>query len=267
MRHGISEALSSHPLAVASMNEASSIIKERYPEYQEFVRRTGELRMDSAVKAMSRLEYYHSQTFYAVSSIVGTTERMENAQLLIRRFPSPRTYLRQGIGYHDWLEYHFGYFLVSMVGLYDSALVLTNTVLALGNQHRNCTTSIVAGNSRVKGTPTGIALKQLDKLMAPYRPVRNTHLHRGYRVDPSEILQSNDLDMFQMISFVSLRDSTFCPKADLDALFGDSAGKMHSAMDVRLGEVQATLSSLFDCLGPIYHRRCELLRSRHVKQV
>ena len=94
-------------------------------------------------------------------AILNATERLEICRTFVRRFPSPRTYQKSGIGHHTWLEYHFGYYIILLVSLADVALILTNEVFGLGNQERNCKSDIIKSNDYIRGTKVKTALDAL----------------------------------------------------------------------------------------------------------
>jgi hypothetical protein len=124
-------------------------------------------------------EYYDYDVFTKLSSVTSATERLEQSQIFIRTFPKPRSYEKLRINQYTWIEYHYSNYIITLVGLFDIALTLTNSVFRLGNRERDCKADLISMNSWVVKTPVKQAIKDLDDLIKPHRESRNLHVHRG----------------------------------------------------------------------------------------
>ncbi len=251
-RKRVDEVLSKHPLMQRLMKDTKPIVLRCSEVYNEYVKRTGKIRMAKPTKPLTPNERYRVDVFQRAVSILNATERLEICRTFVRRFPSPRTYQKSGIGHHTWLEYHFGYYIILLVSLADVALILTNEVFGLGNQERNCKSYIIKSNDYIRGTKVKTALDALEVLVKPYRRVRNMHVHRGKSPDIPDILNSEQLDQFMLTSKVAVMSKPAKTPEILDLMFSGQAREIVQRMTGELDELQKVLSRLFDSILPTY---------------
>ena len=229
-----------------------SIILSGSEAHHEHVNRTGKMRMPRPPRLLLPNERYRMGVFVRAMALVTSTERLETCRTFVQRFPSPRTYVKNGIGHHTWLQYHFGYYVILLVGLPDVALILTNAVFSLGNADRNCKPDIIKNNAYVRGTRAKTGLDALEHLVTSYRTLRNIHVHRGRPPDIPEIMDSDDLDYFMVMSDVSLTSKPLVPPEVLDCMFKGPTTEIVKRMAHELDELQHVLSRFFDSLLPTY---------------
>jgi hypothetical protein len=106
-------------------------------------------------------EWYDYEVFTHLTSIISGIERLEQSQNFIRTFPRPRSYEKEGGNQPAWIEYHYSYYFITLISLFDIALILTNSVFCLGNRDRDCKADLIMMNSWVKRTPVTQALTDL----------------------------------------------------------------------------------------------------------
>ena len=251
-RKRVDEVLSKHPFMQRLMKDTKPIVLRCSEVYIEYVKRTGKIRMAKPAKPLPPNERYRVDVFQRAMAILNATERLEICRTFVRRFPSPRTYQKSGIGHHTWLEYHFGYYIILLVSLADVALILTNEVFGLGNQERNCKSDIIKSNDYIRGTKVKTALDALEVLVKPYRRVRNVHVHRGKSPDIPDLLNSEQLDQFMLTSKVALMSKPAKTPEILDLMFSGQAREIVQRMTGELDELQKVLSRLFDSILPTY---------------
>lgn len=265
-RHGISNALCEHPFMSQALQNAEPLIERGYYEYKDYVKSTGKRLRDfrkDTPHSLLPCERYLMNVFQGTSLITNTVDQMTNCQLFLHRFPSPRTYHKEKIGHCTWIEYHFGYYVILLVSLYDMALILTNTVFCLGNKEQNCKPDIIKSNDHLRGTSTKASLNELDKFVKPYRQVRNLHVHRGHSPDVPEILQSENLETLMMASKLSIISSSqSVSPQDLDLLFWTNTYDIMNHLSNDLEQLQSILSTLFDSLLPEYKKHTLMLHSK-----
>jgi hypothetical protein len=120
-----------------------------------------------------------------LTAMLGSLHRMYVAAAMVRHCPSARQRLGSLITFRDWREYQSYVFYGSAVGVFDTALILTNAAFELGIPERRCERDVVIENTRLARTPAREALLQLEKLVVDFRRKRNPFVHRGEAPDVS----------------------------------------------------------------------------------
>lgn len=77
----------------------------------------------------------------------------------------------------DYIAYQLENLYLRMGMITDRSLKLTNTVFRLGIPPRECRSHVVVDNEHVRHTPVRARLRALEKVVKPYRKVRNTIAH------------------------------------------------------------------------------------------
>jgi hypothetical protein len=140
--------------------------------------------------------YYHNDVFHYISNITRAIERIEMTPIFIRRFPRNRTYDNRGITLHRWIQYHYSNYLVTVVSLYDTALLLTNAVFALRVEPKKCNDRTITNNAIVKQTPVKGTLEAISSAVDKYRDTRNYLVHRN--IQP-ELERLDELESFRFV--------------------------------------------------------------------
>lgn len=122
---------------------------------------------------------YHDEAFHYTSNLTNAIERLEMTPIFLGRFPRTKTFDKNGITIHRWIQYHYSNYLVTVISIYDTALLLTNTVFCLGVEPRRCSDKTVTNNQSVRKTSVKSALDKLNEIMKPYRDPRNFFVHRN----------------------------------------------------------------------------------------
>jgi len=116
---------------------------------------------------------YHYYVFWYAGNLVESFRRLNNAIKYMGDFPKPKSYLKQKITQYDWIQYHYHMYMVSIVGLHDIALKLTNAVFRLGLPEREAKVNTVEENLWVKSTGVDELLKALRQATAQHIKARH----------------------------------------------------------------------------------------------
>lgn len=246
--------LYSHPLAKKVVDNHSLLILKREDEIKR-----GKVRKE--LKSVSGNEWYHYDVFGHFVAITSGVDRLEQCQNFIRTFPRPRNYEKKGINQHTWIEYHYSYYVINLVSLFDIALRLTNSVFRLGNRERDCKPELIKMNSWVEQTPVKQALENLEQLIKPHKNARNLHVHRGKVPDIASVMKSDDLDLLKHLSFIQMRGFSvpFIDREIIDLAYKGHVKKICKKLQEERDNVHDVTWRLFDTLLPIYDEKSTAL--------
>lgn len=84
----------------------------------------------------------------------------------------------------DYIAYQLENLYLRLVMIPDRSLRLTNEVFRLGLPARECGTRTVTDNQYLRGTPVRARLRAIERILRPYREMRNTIAHLARYNDP-----------------------------------------------------------------------------------
>lgn len=213
----------------------------------------GEVRSEGNA-VLIEYEFYDDDVFRNASALAGAFERMKQSQRLITaRSGSP--WEGAGMDRHTWIEYHYSYYVVTLVSLVDIALVLTNSVFRLGNRERDCKSDIITRNWWVAQTPVKDAIAELAKLVQPHKEGRNVHVHRGKIQPIAEVMGSKLLDQLKIFSFVDWAGKPVVPREKLEQGYGIELPKISVRLEQERTELRSRLVAVLDGLYPVYRQK------------
>jgi len=207
-------------------------------------------------------EWYDYDVFRKLYAVTSAIERLEQSQVFIRTFPKPRGYEKLRINQYTWIEYHYSNYIITLVGLFDIALILTNSVFRLGNRERDCKADLITLNSWVAKTPVQEALKILDGLIKPHREGRNLHIHRGELPDIATAMEEDDMDLLKAISAVQMFGKPLIDRKFLDSGYKEHVGKICETLKEGRNKIDAAVWKFFDSLLPIYEEKSSALHQK-----
>lgn len=247
--------LVSHPLVEKVMDNLIPLLLKR-----EDVIKRGKMRSEEK-NEIQEDEWYHYNVFTQLVSITSGIERLEKSQNFIHAFPRPRSYEKKSINQHTWIEYHYSYFVITIVSLFDIALILTNSIFRLGNRERDCKPESIKMNSWVKQTPVKQALENLEQLIKPHKDGRNLYVHRGKTLDIASVIKSDDLDLLKHLSFIQMRGFLvpFVDREIIDLAYKGHVQKICKKLQEERDKVHDITWRLFDTLLPIYDEKSTAL--------
>jgi hypothetical protein len=169
---------------------------------------------------------------------------------LIRRYPTIELSSDNALSHMQWIDYHYSSFITSYASAYETALQLTNYVFELGIPETKCRNDVVRDNSHVKGTGVYAALKQLEALVASYRPSRHAFIHRGEQTPIEEIFRNS------MDRFIRVQTNPKIKPGPLNQIFSRRlVGKVCKRLNADVRSLELALCQLLDSSFLIYQSR------------
>jgi hypothetical protein len=269
MQAGTKE-LYSHPLIKKLMDSLRPVAIDASRRLNDAAKK-GKLRSKAPYDLWEH-ERYDYDVFTHLTLIISGVEGLERSQNFIRRFPQPRSYEKQGINRHAWIEYHYSYYVVTLVSLFDIALILTNSVFRLGNRERDCKSDLIMTNNWVSRTPVERALADLAQLIRPHREGRNLLVHRGKLQDIASAMKSDELDLLKAISFVHMHAEPLIDKKIIDWAYKGHVKEICERLQEERDRVCDAIWHFFDAIFPTYDEKSTVLhakwneRDRRMKQ-
>jgi hypothetical protein len=253
------DTLASHPLIKLALENLRPLLEEAGEGLLELAQQ-GEVRSEGDATVLE-YEFYDDDVFRNAGAAVDALERLEQSQRLIEA-ASKSTWDGAGFDRHTWIEYHYSYYVVTLVSLADIALVLTNSVFRLGNRERDCKPDLIARNWWVAQTPAKAALEDLATLIRPYREGRNLHVHRGRLQGIAKVMGSKLLDQLKLFSFVERVGKPVVASAVLEKGYSIEMPRISGRLEQERADVTARIVTVFDALYPVYKQKSEELHKK-----
>ncbi|MBT4480244.1 MAG: hypothetical protein HOC69_04315 [Candidatus Marinimicrobia bacterium] len=103
----------------------------------------------------------------------------------------------------EHINYHFGYYRIGIVSVYDVALQIVNAVIRLGIPNKEVNRRAVMNNLLIKDLKLDAFLKDIDKVVAVYRGERNRQIHQGVGNSISAYFQNTAVSSLSIIESIS----------------------------------------------------------------
>lgn len=196
---------------------------------------------------LSAEQTYHHHVFWYAINMVKAFSRLNQIMIYIKDFPKPGSYLKQGITQYDWIQYHYHFYIVNIVGLYDIALKLTNAVFRLGVDEKQVNKSTIEDNLWVKQLGVSKLLRTLRQATPQHRGPRRLFIHGG------DLLKLDELDRLDVICMANKLTDEY-PANTIKNLFKPDINKLADKMSNEISSLENIVINLFDKLLPIYDR-------------
>lgn len=203
---------------------------------------------------LSAEQTYHHHVFWYAMNIQKAFSRLSHTTVYIKDFPRPGSYLRHGVTQYDWIQYHYHVYMISIVGLYDIALKLTNAVLQLGVDERQVNKSTVEDNLWVKQFRVSESLRTLRQTASHVKLPRNLFLHGG------DLLKLDELDKLDIICMANKLGHEY-PADAMKSLFKPAIDKLVDKMSNEISSLESQVINLFDKLLPIYDHHASTFKT------
>jgi len=195
--------------------------------------------------ALSAEQTYHYYVFWYTINMVKAFSRLNHITIYIKDLPKPASYLRQGITQYDWIQYHYHFYIVNVVGLYDIALKLTNAIFRLGVDEKQVNKSSVEDNLWVKQPGVSKLLRTLREATSQHRGPRRLFIHGG------DLLKLDALDRLDVICMANKLTDEYSANA-IKNLFEPDIDKLAGKMSNEISSLENIVINLFDKLLPVY---------------
>lgn len=201
--------------------------------------------------ALSESEDYVVSVFLWTARLADSFERLKHIRAYLSHFRILKRYRESGINRTDYIKYHYSNHAVTLLGVLDIALILTNHVFRLGHPEKQCRSKIIIQNAWVRSRGIDKILRQLDSAVEPLREPRHLFIHRGYPRDSEPLWYLRGFEILRSI------DST---------LEVDSSSKIISLSEVGTRyktEILRILDELSEQEKPVFNTCKELLAALH----
>jgi len=256
--------LYSHPFTKSVSEEILPLAKMSTQRLIE-IAKVGKIRAESK-QAVAENQYYHLEVFRKACALLNCISQLEDIIKLIKRFPSPKTYEKQGISQYRWIEYHYSYFVVTLVSLNDTTFLLVNAVLRLGYPERHCRAELILSNKWVKNTGICESIKHLEKVIGHNREIRNIYIHRGEAPELYRVFQLDIFDHLAFHSHLELCGNSIIDKKLLRIAYRGEVKKMCKILERQILDTKEAVWRIFDSLFPTYQKCLALLREASIKE-
>ncbi len=252
--------LAAHPLLGKVQSNLRPLLDRASQELVGLAQK-GKIRSEENAR-LWEYEFYDYDVFFRASAAISAVERLKQSEQFIRTFPRPRSYEKQRINQHIWIEYHYSFYVITLVSLFDIALILTNSVFRLGNREQDCKEHLIKNNAWVVRTSVKGALENLKKQIEPHKAGRNLHVHRGEVQSIAAEMKSEDLDRLALINSAQMLGGTTIHKEIIDFAYKGHVKKICNRLAEERGQIGAAILRLFDCLLPVYIENSNALHAK-----
>jgi len=165
-----SEQISSHPFLKEALLDSSPVL-----DRLTIMKSKG----TQGTQIVSESEQYFLYVAYYAIHLCSSFTRLEHIRAFLAHIRILKQYKEIGITRKDYIQYHYSNHAVTLVGLFDIALILTSNVLRLGLPEKQCRSETIIQNSWVRSCGIDKILQNMDSTLKPLREPRNLFLHRG----------------------------------------------------------------------------------------
>lgn len=244
-----SHKIAGHPLAKKVLDDLRPLLESK----------ASETNAESA--QLSECVRYADNVFGHTFAIQSAIENLERSQHFIFSFPQPRRNAKQGVRQHDWIEYHYSHYLITLVSLLDISLILTNAVFCLGNRERDCRFDLITENSWVARTSVASALGDIRKLVQPHKKGRNELVHWGQTPKIASVMKSEYLKNLDRFSFIELCGKPVVDRKTLELAYKGQVKKISAKLQAETNTTFDAVWEFFNKLEPIYQNHFATLRA------
>jgi len=237
-------SIEEHSLCNKPLEKLRPLIESMSAE--DLMIQSSKVRHSRAPKLSDEQNYHYYVNWYAYN-MVKLFRRLNHTTIYIKDFPKPRSYFKQGITQYDWIQYHYHDYMVSIVGLYEVALKLTNGVFRLGIDEKQVNKSTIEDNLWVKSTGVSESLRTLRQATSHVKAPRNLFIHGG------DLLKLDELDRLDIISIASKLHLCEYPPDVIKNAFQVDIERLVNRMSSEISSMENHAINLFDKLLPIYN--------------
>ena len=205
-------------------------------------------------------DHYLEAVFRRTLGVLATIEVLYNARRMIKTFPTQLGRGAHGLTRDRWIDYHYGYFTVSLASVLDVSFLLAAAVLRIGLAPKHCTPTVLLAHAAIKGSAVAPALKELRKLLQPATERRNIHLHRAEHAAVADLDQDGFLR--NMMLFAAVPDAASGSRNSelVHAAWREAVKRIVFQLDREVEQVEDALAKVFDALLSRFTRTHDSLR-------
>lgn len=241
------EQMLSHPF-FAEICDDLQLLNERLPPKMP---KSLEEHLHGKPPALSESEYYVVSVFLWTSTLADSFKRLEHIRAYLAYFRLLKQYREIGINRANYIRYHYSNHAVTLLGIFDIALILTNNVFRLGLPERQCRPETVTHNRWVRSRGIDKILQEFDSALEPLRGPRHMSIHRGYPRDSEPLWYLRGFEILRSI------DSPLEVDSSSKIISLSEVGTMYKA------EILRILDELSEQEKPVFNTCKELLAALH----
>ena len=227
------------------LHDSLKVIRSEYEK-------TGKLRASSPIER-NPIEIYDIEVFQAASSISSAISRLWQANTYIENYPGDMNGQETAHTQYDWVQYHYAFYISTVVSISDLSLILVNCVFRLGNPQRQCRREIILKNEWIRETEIPKRFRELDRIIRPYREVRNHLLHRGRMPKPPNNSEGSLLDYISFYNTLLQSKSDVIPPELINRAWEKERPQISKLLQTDIGKLNAFIKVFFDELLPYYN--------------
>jgi len=202
---------------------------------------------------------YEQGVLHYTSHIFESIRRLYQSHSFIDSYSTLNVQELKTLSQHDWLEYHYSYYQITLIGIFDIALILTNWIFRLGYSEYQCRPKQIKNHQGVANTPVKKNLVDLEKIIKPYKLSRNKHVHQGEMPELEQILDTETYWKLQLLRFDQNEENPVIEPEKADHLFDvvSNATTQHMYRDIQI--LEGFIWALLDSLLPIHKSKSTLM--------
>jgi hypothetical protein len=249
-----------HPFFGAVADSATPSLQRAAEHVRANLHREGEAQAENR-RRMTQAERYATNVFLRTISIYNTLRALDDARRLIAIFPGQVGKGADAMTRDRWVDYHYGYFTVSLASLPDISLIVTSLVFQLGLANRHCKPDVITSHGAIKGSDVEMALRGLAKSVQSVKERRNKHVHQGDHADVETLAPGSFLRDLKTLTFLRSVDASLVKAEFLAEGWREARREMVPRLTEETELVRRALGVLFDALLPAFTMRLEALRT------
>ncbi len=210
-------------------------------------------------RALTPAQRYDLNVHRRLTAILSVFERLDYASLFVRTFPIGSA-AKKRVRRDFWVDYHFGYYTITLPSLVDLSLLLIATVYQLGLADRHCRYDVIREHGMLVGTSVPQKLAELAAVLKSITTRRNLHLHRGQLADIAEVGETEFLENLKMMTFVNEAGHPMVSAKWLSAAWREAMRSITPILDDERQKVVDAVLAVLNSTMPEYKSRSDALR-------
>ncbi len=243
------------------LDNLKTVLDSSLEAIQSGYEETGKFRAVSPLKRSS-VEIYDIEVFRSASALESAIYRLRQNITYIENYTGDIDGHDTVLTQYDWIQYHYSFFVTTLVSIPDLLFILVNAIFELGNPERHCKRDIILKNAWIRETEIPRKIHDLESIVKPYRKPRNLLIHRGRMPD---LPCNSDNSLLDYLSFYNVplkARSDFMSPELLRAAWEHERPKIRVCLLSEAERIDASVTSVFDALLPYYLT----VRGKHLKE-
>jgi len=195
---------------------------------------------------------YHLYVFQYASALFEAIKRLNDISIFIDQNPSLTLLENKNVAAQEWFVYHFANYRVVATGVFDTSLLVTNDVMRLGFEPKNCRKKDVLGHPKVIERGIAPSLTRLDELIEKHREERHKYVHRSERPDLDFVDNLNAYRFLKEAKDKGLYKGQLPKHTTAHLYFFQQRDKKSAELRAETIKICKAIAELLDALNPIY---------------